>query len=212
MTPTHFTDGDWIDYVRSTGSPERDHLMAEHLAGGCPDCLDVCETWRSVVNAAAAARQYEPPAEAIRFAKAQLLVETRPGWFTRAAGTARLLFDSQLAPATVGVRNAAPPRRVRKLVYADGEYVIDLLVQQGSRRGEMVMIGQITSPDRGHAPVEGSHVLLERQTEVVARATTNGLGEFQLEFEDLVADLSLTFAFQQSGTVVKLGNVMRMPS
>ena len=123
---------------------------------------------------------------------------------------ARLLFDSQLAAARAGLRATKPGSRT--LVYASDDYLIDVQLQSGSARGDTLLIGQITSAQTPNPRVEGSRVLLERDTQEIARAVTNQLGEFELEFGGPTADLSLTFALAQCQVVVRLGNLTRIPS
>lgn len=154
----------------------------------------------------------ETPEEAIEkaFAEAES-VRKAPDRFSRVIQYARLLFDSQVAAVPVGLRATKPG--AHKLVYASDDYLIDLQVQSsGHLRDETVMLGQITSPQHPNPHVDGARVLLERDTQAIARAVTNQLGEFDLEFGGPVSDLSLTFAVSQGRVVVRLRDLTTVPS
>jgi hypothetical protein len=129
--------------------------------------------------------------------------------FARVIQAARLLFDSQLAPTPAGLRAVKPGSRM--LVYASDDYLIDVQLQSGNTRGDTLMLGQITSAQTPNPRVEGSRVVLERDTQEIARGVTNELGEFELEFGGPATDLSLTFVLAQCQVVVRLGNLTRNP-
>jgi len=126
------------------------------------------------------------------------------------AQEARLLFDSQIAPAAMGLRAAGP--RLRKLVYTSDDYLVDVRVQAGNTRGDTLILGQITAAHSRTAAVDGARVLLERDMREVARTVTNRLGEFELEFIGPTSDLSLTFALSHGHVLLKLGDLLRRES
>jgi hypothetical protein len=123
---------------------------------------------------------------------------------------ARLVFDSQTAPATMGLRAAG--HRLRKLVYATDNYLVDVQVQAVAARGDALMLGQIASAQHPAPHVDGARVLLERDAREIARTVTNRLGEFELEFSGPISDLSLTFALPHGHVRVNLGNLSRVAS
>jgi hypothetical protein len=132
------------------------------------------------------------------------------GRIARLVQKARLIFDSHVAPAAQGVRTAGP--RLRKLVYATDDYLVDVQVKVGSLRDDTVLVGQITAAPHPTPHVDGARVLLERDTREVARTVTNRLGEFELEFAGPISDLSLTFALPHSHVLVNLDNLSRIAS
>jgi hypothetical protein len=151
------------------------------------------------------------PEEAIEKAFDEAESVRKPlGRFARVIQDARLLFDSHLAAARAGLRAAKPGSRM--LVYASDDYLIDVQLQSKSARGDTVMLGQITSAQTPNPQVEGSRVVLERDTREIARGVTNQLGEFELEFDGPASDLSLTFVLAQCQVVVRLGTLTRSPA
>ena len=95
----HYSHEDWVDFVRDLAPPDQLEAMRRHLAAGCESCREVHHTWKAVLETIREEPGVEPPAEAMRLARA-LYAATNPrrrGAIARA--TATLLFDSQLAAA-----------------------------------------------------------------------------------------------------------------
>ena len=67
-----------------------------------------------------------------------------------------------------------------------------------------LLIGQITSEGGSDLEFEGAPVLLLRQMEIIAKATTNRLGEFHLEFSGTTTGLALAVGLKDGGTVINL--------
>ena len=200
--PEHFAAEDWADFAR--GVAECHDAMQAHLESGCRKCAELRTSFASVYEVADRDPQYEPPGWTLRVVKAAFDRATPMGAIARAAQAVKLLFDSQLAAAPAGVRNAVwgQPRR---LVFAVGDVVLDLQVLPSPEPGAKVLIGQVTAPERSGLCPPGMDVRLCNGYQVVAKGATNRLGEFQLEFEDPSVDLTLAFGSDQPSTVIHLG-------
>jgi len=114
-------------------------------------------------------------------------------------------------PLPAGVRSGSDSPR--KLVYAAGAYLVDLQVQAaGQRPGATQLTGQVAMPANAHHHFEDIPVLVLRHARIVAKTTTNRLGEFHIEFEGQADDVSLALGFEGGGTVIALAHASRMQS
>lgn len=202
----HLSLEDAVDFVRGLASGERLREMLRHLAGGCAECQQLVDSWRSV--AAGMRRddvEYEPPAHLIRMARAAFAVEKPRGEFARAAETAKLVFDSRFAALPVGVRHiASGATEGRKLLFETNELIFDVQVQPAAEPAKTVVIGQVVRPllsKDGELSVTA--VLLSSREQPIASTTTNRFGEFQLEFDN-AAVLSLTVDVNGAAIVIPL--------
>jgi hypothetical protein len=202
----HYSHQDWVDFVRGVALLDQLEAMQRHLAAGCESCREVHETWKAVLEAVREEPSFEPPAEAMRLARA-LYAETTPR--RRVAivrSTAKLLFDSQLAVAASGVRTLR--RGPRKLLYLckDEKFLFDLQLERSRDRAKIVLIGQVMELDTDEPHVAGMTVLLFTEETVIAKVKTNPYGEFRLEFDDTGDDLSLVVDLNHTEMVIGLSD------
>jgi hypothetical protein len=206
----HFLLEDWADFVRTVCDPLQQTSMQRHLENGCPACTELHDSLRAVDAVARADAQYEPPPSTMRLARA-LYSQHRPaGLLERALETVKLLFDSHASPLPAGVRGG--PVMARTLLFATGEHVVDLQVMPSHERDHTVLIGQITSPSDADRHVDGMPVLLQRGASHLARAATSRHGEFQIEFDGPVDDLSLTIGAGRDITLISLRTLTKVQS
>jgi len=206
----HFLLEDWADFVRAVADPLRQTAMQRHLENGCLVCTELHDSLRAVDAVARADAQYEPPASTMRLARA-LYSQRRPaGLLVRALETVKLLFDSHASPLPAGVRGG--PARPRTLLFATEDHVIDLQVMPSHEPNHTVLIGQITSPSDVDRHVDGMPVLLQRGASHLARAATSQHGEFQMEFDGPVDDLSLTIGAGRDMTLISLRTLTKVQS
>lgn len=130
-----------------------------------------------------------------------------PRWRNSAAQraeTAGLIFDSFLEPLPAGVR--ASYASDRHVVYKHDKIVVDLLLKPFSGMERVTLAGQVLDLD---GPVnKGCNlpVVLLGPGGAVAATTTNGFGEFDLEFELTEnADLKIRIGAKQSFLVPLVG-------
>jgi hypothetical protein len=124
---------------------------------------------------------YEPAPTAVQCVKAAFVRRNKIGLLGGLAESARLLFDSYLEPAPLGVRGGFAP--ARHLVHESTRHVVDLQIAPlFGKTGSLA--GQIAEKDEGSEVFAGTEVVLMRGQETVLRQTTaNAVGEFQLEFD-----------------------------
>ena len=194
----HFSMTEWIDFVRGIERKERAANMQEHINRGCKPCTKTFDTWRRIMNFAAEANQYEPPAWAVQAVETSFVLKKNfPA--KKKLDFATLLFDSALQPVPAGVRGTASV--VRQLLYRSGSVCIDMRMQPKAGSESMVLMGQLldsAKPDHG---IGGILVSLLRRGDPLSRSRTNHVGEFDFNFtsED---NLQLLFGIGGSRDVV----------
>ncbi len=182
--------------------------MQGHLDEGCQKCAKALHMWRSLVDLAAREPSYEPPANSVRLAKAaytQHMLQKPKGPLSMVAN---LIFDSLRQPMPAGVR--ASQAHARQLLYAAGDYLVDVRVEGGSKR--LSLVGQIMNSSKPGEAIKSIPVALLSGNEPVAQAITSPFGEFEFEFEagkdqrlviGLDADSSLVIPLQDIKPPVK---------
>jgi hypothetical protein len=202
----HYSHEDWVDFVRDVAPLDQLEAMRRHLAAGCESCREVHQTWKAVLETVRAEPSVEPPAEALRVARA-LYAGTKP---RRGAGilraTAKLLFDSQLAAAAAGVRTLRPGPRKLLYLFENEKFLFDLQVEPARDHARIVLIGQVLELDTDQPHVAGMSVLLFQQEKVIAQIKTNPYGEFRVEFDDTGDDLSLVVDLDHVEMVIALSD------
>jgi len=205
----HFSSEDWFDFVRGVGFAERRQEIERHLADGCQDCADLHDTWRAVAEIVHAEPLLDPGVSVVRLARALYSVRERPGRVPSTLERAKLLFDSLVLPAPVGVRNGTSVRR--KVLYGTGDLLVDVQID-ARPANRTVLVGQVMAPKATADYAAGVPVVVLRGTQVVAKATTNRLGEFQTEFGGPAHGVSLALGLTEHGTVLSLDPRRRVES
>ncbi len=205
MTGTdHFSDEDWVDFVRGMATPARQQDIDRHLEAGCRDCTVQRKSWHTVADLMSADARYEPPASAVRNALIGYSIEKPAGRIARALGAVQVLFDSALVPMPAGSRAATAPRR--KVLYAVGDLLVDVQIET-RQTTRTLLVGQVTAPRGLEDHAEGVPIVILRNRKVIAEATTNSLGEFQAEIEGSRDDLSVALMLKERGRVLSLGSL-----
>ncbi len=200
----HFSEEQWIDYARDLAPTDQARLMAAHLASGCRACGTAHQEWTAVCELARTTLALEPSDATLRVATALFAIQRPPGPVARTVAAVRTLFDSQLAPAPAGVR-AVADTRARKVLYATGDFLVDLQIETTRQSGCALVIGQVVSAGEPRASVHGVPVVILRDMQVLGKAMTNWLGEFHIEFEGPTQGLSVALGLKPEGMVVALG-------
>lgn len=173
----HYRNEEWADFARGLVHGERSVAMEQHLSG-CDYCKHALLMWKEVAAAGAREANYAPPESAVHIAKsyaAQGAPEAAPSWITQIA---ELLFDSRMEPALAGVRSSAAAT-ARQMLYASGDYSIDLRIEPQPGSGKSWVVGQILS--KSSQSVRNVPITLVTELGPVATTTTNPYGEFHLE-------------------------------
>jgi hypothetical protein len=190
ITKNHFSLEEWADFSRRQLSTEIRAGMQQHLDHGCSQCSQVVHLWDSVLGMAARDSDFEPPASAVRCAKA-LYAALPP---QKTAGLA--LRIAHLAgfrqPVLEGVRGAAPAPS--HLLFQEGTLLLDMYLQRQTASERISVVGQVMDSTRPDQPFENQPVVLVHEGTALARTTTNEFGEFRLEFvpnDDLLLMIEL---------------------
>jgi hypothetical protein len=184
----HFTIEDEIDFVNEVVPTTRKITMEEHLKG-CKRCTKAVSQWRQVRESAATEANYQPPAEALRIAKAafaglQLALRGETD------SSIEVVFDSFLQPPLEGFRSAGGG--TRHVLYRADPFQIDLQVelQPGDKR--VVVTGQLLSLRDPQTAKRNVQLILADLRGRLVRTVTNEFGEFRAEIENS-GDLALVF-------------------
>jgi hypothetical protein len=111
---------------------------------------------------------------------------------------ASVIFDSLRQPRLAGARASRKPLP-QQLLYAAGEYLVDLRVEGGPKR--VSLLGQILNSSKPKDAVKNIAVVLVREGESVAKALTSDSGEFKLHYEPR-QDLQLTIALDEGNSII----------
>lgn len=181
--------------------------MRQHIADGCGKCQKISDLWNEVANIAAREPLYTPPDGALRSARGQFGLNRALPWTTGLVTTARLVFDSLAKPSPVGVRSLATGPR--QLIYQVGEYFLDVKMERDPGSRKLSLIGQIRDSHDPAKKMADSPVILLRGQDRLGQTTTNGFGEFRLEF-DRKDNLWLAIGIDgEAGIVVPLERIVR---
>jgi hypothetical protein len=172
----HFDITEWSDLTRGVVLGGDRAAMETHLSSGCARCRSAFEFVKDVFAVAQQSLHEEPPADAVRWAKALMAMHHQAGADVRPL-VARLVFDSVNEPAPAGIRSG--DAALRYAVYVADNFCIDLHFQQ-DLDSRATIIGQMTDRDAPDRPLNGKPVLLVSGERVVSHSISNKFGEFFL--------------------------------
>jgi hypothetical protein len=184
----HFSEQSWADFARGFGSSQKAQGIVAHLAAGCMDCKASGRFWNRLQTMALAESAYTAPENLVRLAKLEFTAkhESQAEKWTLAG----VLFDSVSQPLLAGVRSGAAI--ARQVVYEAEGLTVDLRFDVLVPSGRVSAVGQILDIRMPHEQLTGSPIVVwAKDGRLVATATANSHGEFQLEFESM-DDLRLT--------------------
>ena len=168
----HYSEAQWLDFVRKVLSPNMTSVMQKHLTDGCKPCAKTLAIWQKAVTASTADKKFAPPADAVRIAKARF------GTAVPQSRGVRLIFDSLLQPAAAGVRGSIA---ARQFLYETDEYYIDLRLEPQLEANRACVVGQVLKRAGKERAAQGVAVRLQEGKLPLAHTSTNEFGEFQLE-------------------------------
>jgi hypothetical protein len=176
----HFTLGELADFARKTGPDSKLEAMKEHLEN-CGKCAKAADTWRRVSDVARRLPSPEPPAAAVRNAKAFFSAHKPQRSKAVRSIVAELLFDSSLVPLQAGVRSVASASR--QLLFGSGDYRVDLRIEPQDDQEQVSFLGQVLHTTDAALQLGSVPVAIVQGRKVVAKSQTNHLGEFHLQCE-----------------------------
>jgi hypothetical protein len=184
----HFSEQTWADFGRGFSAPETARGIKAHLGANCLNCKADIRFWSRLQTIALAEREYSAPENLVRLAKLEFTAKQE--FQAEKWSLASVFFDSFSQPVTAGVRSSAAV--ARQVVYEAEGLTVDLRFDLVVPSGKISAVGQILDSHMTCEPLTGAPVVVWTQNgQLVATATANAYGEFQLEFE-AQDDLRLT--------------------
>ncbi len=176
-TMKHLSSEEAVDFVNLMMPAEKQAETQKHLESGCKRCSEAVATWRHVREASSVEAEYQPPAGAVRIAKAAFAA----AGLGKASAGVKLLFDSILQPAMAGVRSSSSD--TRQLLYGIGPYLLDLYISAKPDGKAISVTGQLMNSKFPERILNSVPIVVANGTGTVVLATTNSFGEFQGELE-----------------------------
>jgi hypothetical protein len=200
---THFDIEQWVDFSRGTATEADRSLMQVHLDSGCTRCSRMVALLAGVAAAVRVDKSSEPPASAVRLAKA-LYQPPRPERLI-----ARIVYDSFRDPLPAGVRTQ--DRLTRHILFEAGGYSLDVRVERHGGPATATLVGQVVRRDSPVAASSDVQATLRTGTKIVAAASGNAFGEFQLDCRP-APSLQLEVSLGTGGPVldVPLGSALEL--
>jgi len=171
----HFDETSWADFARGLVPDKAKMTMQRHLDDGCNRCAATLAIWRGVVAMAETERAQTPPANIVRVVKSQFAAIA-----PAAKSGFRLLFDSNLAPVTAGIRGSVA---ARQFLYETDDYYIDLRLEPRRESERACLVGQVLNRAGKERAAKGVAVRVKEGQSPIMETSTNQFGEFQLEIE-----------------------------
>jgi len=190
-TMKHFTTEEWIDFVNRAVSRGASEEMERHLKQGCQRCLETVSMWERVHKSAVAERNYQPPEDSVRVAKAAFAVAGLQGQRKESGSRISVLFDSFLQPVVEGARSAATD--LRQMLYRADPFQIDLQIEAKPGGNDLMVTGQLLDLSNPGIAGKDVRVTLSNLRGHVVHAVSNQNGEFLCEIKNS-GDLQITFA------------------
>jgi len=177
----HFELAEWTDFVRGLIEKSARLPLEHHLASGCRKCRHTADLLRKLVIAAHSDSQVQVPDYALRCARAIFLLQQPEKVQILARIPARLLYDSFREPLPAGLRTQQ--RLSRQYLYQAGDYSLDVRLENERGSPRVALVGQIQNRKQPGKRLGSVPVQLLSGKQVLAQATSNSLGEFQMEYE-----------------------------
>jgi hypothetical protein len=178
---SHFSEADWVDFVRGLLPPARTAEIRSQLHRRCPECIAALTLWTRVARFFSQEVNYSPPASVLKEAEHGYTMQKPWKPVLGAANWAERIFDSFRQPAVAFVRGART--MTRHFIYEAKPFVIDLKAEPDPIRNRLALVGQILDAEgRDFIPHEIDVVLLCGE-DVVAKTRANRDGEFALDCE-----------------------------
>src|SRR5712692_377387 len=169
------------NYIRALGGEAQRAAIQAHLASGCRKCRRTSDLLHKVVAAARNDSQVQVPDYALRCARAIFLLQQPEKVEILPRIPARLLYDSFREPLPAGLRTQQ--RLSRQYLYVAGDYSLDLRLENERGSPRVALVGQIQNREQPGKRLGSVPVQLLSGKQVLAQATSNSLGEFQMEYE-----------------------------
>ena len=198
---THFTTEEWIDFANELVAMGKRKKMDQHLKEGCPRCNETLSLWQKVRQTAKSAAECEPPANAVRIAKAGFTVARLEQKPVGLPGLVEVLFDSFLQPQIQGARASASGSGIRRMLYRAEPFQVDLQIEAKPGANKLVVTGQLLDLRNQDAAGRDVPLIISNLRGQVVRTVTNEFGEFREELTSS-SDLELRLPGEDDKTVI----------
>ena len=195
----HFTTEEWIDFVNQAVSPGDREEMENHLKEGCKRCRETVSMWQRVHRSAVAERNYQPPADTLRIAKAAFVAASLKGQRKESRSRISVLFDSLLQPVVEGARSAATDSR--QMLYRADPFQIDLQIEVKPGSNDLQVTGQLLDLSNPGIAGKDVNITLSNLRGHVVHAVSNQHGEFTCDIGNS-GDLQITFSSPRGEPIV----------
>jgi hypothetical protein len=176
----HFSEQNWVDFVRGTALLGTKQRVDQHLATGCSGCCTALDFWKRIAGLAAGERDCAPPADLVHLVKAEFAV--RSGFWVGPQTFAGIVFDSAIQPLAAGLRAARAA--TRQVIYEAEGLTVDLRFERKQQGNMVSACGQVLDKEAPLCWLNNAAILLcTHEGRMVTRTETNEYGEFQFEFE-----------------------------
>jgi len=197
----HFALEELLDFVRGLAKKQDQAAIERHLSTGCRKCGKAIAMFRKLTAATSADSTYSVPDYAVRSARAIFALQKPERVHILPRIMAHLVYDSFREPALAGVRSHH--KITRQAMYEAGDYCLDLRMEQEHGAVNVVLVGQIANRMQPTQKMASVPVVLMSGKEVLGRAVSNRLGEFQIEYQPKKS-LSLHVPVQQAGKKIEV--------
>lgn len=175
----HFNFPDWTDFTRGLLPDLQHQRMQQHLEA-CEDCRLTVGLLGRLLTACRGMQSAEPSETVMARARGIFPAPVTLG--NRLARlTARLVYDSLLAPQPVGLRSGVEV--AWQSAYQAGDYALDLRIEPEARGSRVALVGQLSLPAVPESHVENVPVFVYAGKRIVAQTLSNRFGEFQMEYQ-----------------------------
>lgn len=185
---SHFSQSNWVDFIRNVLTPAERARMQNHLDENCKECRRAVDIWHRVAQCFLENQAYSPPENIVRLVKASFTPPESWTRFSKFATLARLVFDSSTGPAVASIRGSKSTSR--QLVHEAEPFVIDIRLESEPSRRTRLLIGQVLDRRFPDKAVDNIDVVLLSGEDVVSKTSANASGEFEFGF-GLKDDLKL---------------------
>jgi hypothetical protein len=176
----HFAAEQWVDFVHGQLPEEQKQGMQDHLNAGCAVCLKSSKLWGQIDATAKHESLHEAPEWAFRHVRNAFAVFATPHRTKRGLRVPRLVFDSLLQPAAVGVRSA--PNAPRHLLFKSEQIAITMQLEPEFNSERIDIAGQVSNAALQGEGLAGIPIRITDALGKVVEASSNKLGEFRISF------------------------------
>ena len=176
----HFSEQNWVDFVRGTALLGAKQRVDQHLATGCSGCQTTLDFWKRIAGLASGERDCSPPADLVHLVKAEF--SARNGFRVGRQTFAGMVFDSAIEPVAAGLRAARAA--TRQVIYEAEGLTVDLRFERKQPGNLVSACGQVLDKEAPLCWLNNAAILLcSSEGHMIRKTETNEYGEFQFEFE-----------------------------